>query len=269
MSTLTSGVELSNRQVCDFFRCSTQGGMRRSLKTNTLVLISNHVDSIYHDRWINNTLHYTGMGQKGDQQIDSAQNKTLNESKSNGVGVHLFEVHVDGVYTYVGQVRLAGDPYQEIQPDVEQRLRNVWVFPLAVLDGHIPAVPEAVLSKQEARTARQVRRLSDDEVKERAERARTQPGQRPTSTTRYERDPHVAEYAKRRAKGICELCKSPAPFNNGDGEPYLETHHIEWLANGGADTVANTVALCPNCHRKMHVVNLQSDRAVLMNKAQR
>lgn len=269
MSTFTSGVELSNRQVCDFFRCSTQGGMRRSLKTNTLVLISNHVDSIYHDRWINSILHYTGMGQKGDQRPDGTQNKTLNESMSNGVAVHLFEVHVDGVYTYVGQVRLAGAPYQETQPDVERQQRKVWVFPLAVLNGHVPSVPDAVLAKQEARTTRQVRRLSDDEIKQRAESARAQPGQRPTSTTRYERDPHVAEYAKRRAKGVCELCKSPAPFNSSDGEPYLETHHIEWLANGGADTVANTVALCPNCHRKMHVVNLKSDRAMLIEKVQR
>jgi len=269
MSTLTSGVELSNRQVCDFFRCSTQGGMRRSLKTNTLVLISNHVDSIYHDRWIDNILHYTGMGQKGDQRLDATQNKTLNESSSNGVAVHLFEVHVDGVYTYVGQVRLAYDPYQETQPDKTKVERKVWVFPLAVVNGHVPSVPDAVLSKQEARAAREVRRLSDDEVKQRAERARAQPGQRPTSTTRYARDPHVAEYAKRRAKGICELCESPAPFSNGNGEPYLETHHIEWLAKGGADTVANTVALCPNCHRKMHVVNLESDRTLLRAKAQK
>lgn len=263
MHTLDSGAKFSNQQLCDTFLCSPQGGMRRSLQTNALVLISNHVDSIYHDRWIDNVLHYTGMGQKGDQRLDAAQNKTLNESRSNGVAVHLFEVHVDGVYTYVGQVRLAGDPYQETQPDMDRQQRNVWVFPLAVLNGHVPSVADAVLAKQEARAARQVRRLSDDEVKQRAERARAQPGQRPTSTTRYERDPHVAEYAKRRAKGVCELCKSPAPFNNGDGEPYLETHHIEWLASGGADTVANTVALCPNCHRKMHVLDLTSDKDAL------
>ena len=44
-----------------------------------------------------------------------------------------------------------------------------------------------------------------------------------------------------------------------NGEPYLETHHIVWLSEGGEDSIENTVALCPNCHRKMHVVNLQED----------
>lgn len=68
------------------------------------------------------------------------------------------------------------------------------------------------------------------------------------------RDPYIAEYARRRANGICQLCGVPAPFNRSDGSPYLESHHIEWLSEGGADSVDNTVALCPNCHRKMHIV---------------
>ena len=59
--------------------------------------------------------------------------------------------------------------------------------------------------------------------------------------------------------GKCELCRQPAPFQKKNGEPYLETHHIIWLAKGGEDTVNNTVALCPNCHKKMHSLNLQSD----------
>lgn len=33
----------------------------------------------------------------------------------------------------------------------------------------------------------------------------------------------------------------------------METHHVVWLSQG-ADSVDNTVALCPNCHRKMHIV---------------
>ena len=32
-----------------------------------------------------------------------------------------------------------------------------------------------------------------------------------------------------------------------------------WLANGGADSIENTVALCLNCHKKMHVVNDPKD----------
>ena len=80
------------------------------------------------------------------------------------------------------------------------------------------------------------------------------------------RDPFIAEYAKRRAKGICQLCGQEAPFQDKDGNPYLESHHIVWLANGGADSIDNTVALCPNCHCKMHVVNDASDVAILQKK---
>ena len=55
------------------------------------------------------------------------------------------------------------------------------------------------------------------------------------------------------ANGICDHCGKPAPFNrDSDGTPYLEVHHIKMLAEGGEDTLENTVALCPNCHRKAH-----------------
>jgi len=64
---------------------------------------------------------------------------------------------------------------------------------------------------------------------------------------------------KRRANGFCQLCEEPAPFKDKKGEPFLESHHIVWLSKGGDDTIENTVALCPNCHRKMHSLNLKSD----------
>jgi 5-methylcytosine-specific restriction protein A len=82
-------------------------------------------------------------------------------------------------------------------------------------------------------------------------------------TTIYERNAYVSEYAKRRANGICQLCEREAPFKNKDGELYLETHHVEWLSKGGTDTLDNTVALCPNCHRKMHVLDLEEDKSKL------
>ena len=75
----------------------------------------------------------------------------------------------------------------------------------------------------------------------------------------YRRNAIIAAYAKRRANGICQLCLKAAPFKTPEGEPYLEVHHIEWLMNGGSDSVENTVALCPNCHRKMHSLNLPED----------
>ncbi len=80
-----------------------------------------------------------------------------------------------------------------------------------------------------------------------------------SETSSFVRDRYVSEYAKRRADGACQLCGKPAPFLDNDGNPYLETHHVIWLADGGADSIENTVALCPNCHRKMHTLNRPED----------
>lgn len=58
-------------------------------------------------------------------------------------------------------------------------------------------------------------------------------------------------YVLGRAKGICEGCKMPAPFQGKSG-PYLEPHHTLRLADDGPDHPKHVIALCPNCHRKTH-----------------
>ncbi|MDX2354889.1 HNH endonuclease [Stutzerimonas xanthomarina] len=258
------GSTLNNDELTATFLCSPQGGMRRSTRTNTLVIVSNHVESVYDDRWIDNVLHYTGMGQLGNQSLEFNQNKTLNESPTNGVSVHLFEVFTKRVYTYIGEVELADSPYQEQQPDAGGQERSVWVFPLRLRSGDAPVISEGTLKALDQVKEKQARKLSDAEVEALAKKlGQATVGKRNTNVTVYQRSPWVAENARRRANGKCELCRNPAPFNRKDGSPYLETHHIEWLANGGTDTVENTVSLCPNCHKKMHVVNSELDRTTL------
>lgn len=69
----------------------------------------------------------------------------------------------------------------------------------------------------------------------------------------YARNQALVQYVKRKANGICQDCLQPAPFRDKKtGEPFLEVHHIIPLAEGGDDTLENTIALCPNCHRKRH-----------------
>lgn len=55
------------------------------------------------------------------------------------------------------------------------------------------------------------------------------------------------------------MCGEPAPFFDKNGNPYLESHHVITLANGGPDVIYNTVAICPNCHRRIHVLNNRED----------
>lgn len=67
-----------------------------------------------------------------------------------------------------------------------------------------------------------------------------------------EREPRVKAWVLLQAAGQCELCREPAPFTNRDGFPYLDVHHVVPLGEGGPDTVDNAVAVCPNCHRRLH-----------------
>lgn len=74
-----------------------------------------------------------------------------------------------------------------------------------------------------------------------------------TLTKTYKRNPDVVAEVLLRSNGKCEKCNKPAPFKRKkDKTPYLEVHHIEQLSNNGDDTVENSIALCPNCHREAH-----------------
>lgn len=81
---------ISNKEMQEIFGCGNMGGMRKSNLTNSLVLISDYTKNLYEDRWIENTLHYTGMGKRGDQTLCS-QNKTLYYSNENGVLIYLLK----------------------------------------------------------------------------------------------------------------------------------------------------------------------------------
>jgi len=265
MNNLTIGNHYNNEDICNAFMCAPQGGMRRSHKTNTLVLVANHTKSLYEDEWELDTMNYTGMGSKGDQSLEFAQNKTLVESNENGVNVHFFEVFADKVYTYQGQVVLSDKPFQEQQDDEDGNLRGVWIFPLKRKDGSTPLIPRVSLDKTLERKVRKSSTLSLDELKSRASKSTAKPGSRISTTITYQRDPNVVNYTLKRANGICELCEQPAPFKKKNGDPYLEVHHVVQLANDGDDTIENAVALCPNCHRKMHSLGLKSDIEKLTN----
>ncbi len=78
------------------------------------------------------------------------------------------------------------------------------------------------------------------------------PAKTSSESTSFDRDTDVVAYAEERAKGICELCNNPAPFQRPDGTDFLEVHHIIFLAEGGPDTIDNVAALCPSCHQECH-----------------
>lgn len=67
----------------------------------------------------------------------------------------------------------------------------------------------------------------------------------------YSRSRAVRDAAMGRANGTCELCGRQG-FLTRSGAIYLETHHVQPLSEGGADSEANVAALCPDDHRRAH-----------------
>lgn len=80
---LIKGMEISHSELMSIFKCANNGGMRRSHQTNSLVLITDlfsDKNNPYKDMTKDGIIHYTGMGQRGDQSFDFMQNKTLYHS---------------------------------------------------------------------------------------------------------------------------------------------------------------------------------------------
>jgi hypothetical protein len=93
-------------------------------------------------------------------------------------------------------------------------------------------------------------------LRDRAEAAASDDPIRDTSSTgggsRYQRSPVIKKYVEARADGVCEMCGEPAPFETPDGRPYLETHHVDELGQGGKDHPDKVAAVCPTCHKRIH-----------------
>lgn len=257
---LQLGEIVSNERLRSTFGCSLASGMARSHRTGTLLLVTAK-DSPYHDRRVGDLWYYTGMGRVGDQKM-SGQNRNLAESGDSDIDVFLVERISTATYRFLGRVSLAAAPAQETQPDINGDDRFVWVFPIRLEDFGEAISDNEWLARQEEQDAA-TRRFSDSEVAARAHRAQRIPTTSLVTSIAYNTSTAVRIHARRRAHGTCELCGNPAPFATKNGEPYLETHHITWLSEGGEDSVANTVALCPNCHRKMHALDMQQDRRLL------
>ncbi|MGA6840610.1 AAA family ATPase [Priestia megaterium] len=128
---IKSGEIITNKKLMDIFRCGGQGGMRRSLKTNTLVLISDFTSNIYrniekkHGIW-----YFVGMGTDGNQKIEYKQNWTLYKSNENKVELHMFKKIRKDEYQYISRVLLAGEPESVAEHDNDIHSRTILLFPL-------------------------------------------------------------------------------------------------------------------------------------------
>lgn len=128
---------------------------------------------------------------------------------------------------------------------VKKRLSDFWIAnPNKEIKGYLQELEEKVKHSQ---------KLSKLERSERLKKTNKTPETIQITQRVFKRNPDVIAEVLDRANGICEVCRTQAPFiRASDGTPYLEVHHKKLLAQGGDDTVDNAIAVCPNCHRKAH-----------------
>ncbi len=266
---LKIGDFLSNSELSKKFTVSTEGGMRFSTENNILVLITKIHDNPYPDRWEGNKLYYTGMGRKGDQSIDFQSNKKLNSiyyTEKITTKLVLFINTDQNKYLYCGEVKTIGRPYFKYQYFTKNEKRKIIIFPLIVknLTSISSQFFDSTINIKSYKNKKEVTLIKNIDNYQKNYDNKNYVN---AKEKKYYRNPDIAYISKKYAKGICQLCQKAAPFQDKDGNPYLESHHIEWLSRGGKDRLDNVIALCPNCHKKMHIIDDKKDVKLLQQKS--
>ncbi len=138
-------------------------------------------------------------------------------------------------------------PWKNVGTDIKRRIRGMLIEAGAIPpDSDVDLEPTPDRQTLENRTRKARRRGGVNP------RGSLKPRKVTSTVESYHRDPTVRAAVLEAAEGHCDLCREPAPFEDRYGDPFLECHHVHQLADGGADTVENAVALCPNCHRLLH-----------------
>jgi 5-methylcytosine-specific restriction enzyme A len=230
-----------------------QGGISTPTTAPVVLIFSGEQGAKYgyHDKFQpDGSYWYTGEGQVGDMALVRG-NLAIQRHRENGKDLLLFEYVRRSQVQFVGRAEYIGHHF-DVAPDREGNPRNVIVFELHV-EGSAVGVPNLVPDPPEQEPVALWRRplsslreeafstVSRDDVLELG-------GHRIT----YVRSGVIKVYVLRRANGNCEGCGNPAPFNTPRGTPYLEPHHITRRADRGPDHPRWVIALCPNCHARVH-----------------
>ena len=224
-----------------------QPGISPIKELSAIFLFASTTESAYgyKDEWLPND-HFllTGVGREGDQSWEGF-NRSLARHKEANRRVFLFEKVPNStptVVTYVGEYEYVNHR-EDMLPDRTGELRRAYRFELRPISG------ETISSDAE------IDDIELDKLYNLAKQASPDNPKRATDTegTRsYTRSSVVKEFALREAEGVCQGCKDSAPFRDEEGEPYLQVHHLRRLSDQGPDDPDNVMALCPNCHMRVH-----------------
>ena len=204
----------------------------------------------YRDEYRDGIFWYTGEGQIGDMKM-RAGNKAILEHAKNGKTIYVFEYTRKAYVRYVGSANCL-DYHEEMRPDRNGDNRKVFVFHLDIDSiGSADNISEPI-SNYGSKNEEDLKKKSISELRKAALLSRPV-GKSAKELQKFAsyRSKALKLYLMARAKGICEGCIRKAPFQTKNG-PFLESHHVHRLADGGPDHPKNVVALCPNCHRQAH-----------------
>jgi 5-methylcytosine-specific restriction enzyme A len=234
------------REIHARFGGQQQGGIITPARHSLVIIITGEegLEHGYSDRTRGDgVFEYFGEGQIGDMTM-RAGNKAIANHSAEGKSLLLFKKEKAGLRF---EDELVYDSHHiERAPDREHNLRDAIVFELRPIE----SVTEVV---EDVEPAAAPAEPDLDALRTKAmAAAKESPGKTQSTTTIFERSRHVRDYVVARAKGHCEGCTASAPFLRVNGVPYLEPHHIRRLTDGGPDDPRHVIALCPNCHRRVH-----------------
>jgi len=186
--------------------------------------------------------------QSGQKVNKAHENRVLREGALAGRTKGSVEFRMQNISTVLielGRDRIEGyKPAKNVGANVERSIREALNAQSTLTpEDFAPTADEATLERRAVKLEKQQFKGEPKGI--------VKPGLIQTSGKSYVRDPEVRAWVRQEAKGICEGCGQPAPFEK-HGRPFLEVHHVRHLAQEGSDRPSNAVALCPNCHRRCH-----------------
>jgi 5-methylcytosine-specific restriction protein A len=228
-----------------------QGGISTPVSHPLIMLVTGESGTAYGytDGWEDDgTFRYFGEGQVGDMSFVRG-NRAVLEHAAAGRELHLFEDLNDAHLRYVGEMTCAGFDWVDKVPDRNGAARRAIAFRLIPVDAADPdddppppgAPADDTLWTRPLAELRQAAVEAPQDVDPHEARRRV-----------WVRSRALRIYVLRRADGTCEACGQPAPFTTSAGRPYLEAHHTRRISDGGPDDPRWVIAVCPNCHCRVH-----------------
>lgn len=161
--------------------------------------------------------------QSGQKVNKAHENRVLREGALAGRTKGSVEFRMQNISTVLEELkrdRIQGyKPAKNVGANVVRSIRDALNAPSTLTpEDFAPTADEATLERRAAKLEKQSFKSEPKGI--------LKPQQLPASGDAYVRDPEVRAWVRKEAKGICEGCGQPAPFEK-DGRPYLDIGNRE------------------------------------------